>query len=501
MYLEFFGLKEKPFNVTPDPHFLYMSPSHQEAFANLLYGVQERKGFVTLSGEVGTGKTTLLHNLLGNLEDNTESVFVFHTGLEFTDLLEMIHHELGIEIKSTSRAGMLQTLNHYLIEKLREGVNVALLIDEAQNLSPEILENLRLLSNLETSKDKLLQIILVGQPELEEKLALDELRQLRQRISVRSRIEALSHEDCRAYILHRISVAGVKPGATPIFSDEALDAIITYSNGIPRQLNILCDSTLLIAYAEGDRHVKAKHVEEALSDQASATSPTASSRSKKPKRLEVVAASSGSKELQRKKRWPFVVVPLLIMLPILLYGSYYLGQQRGEGEYEFQTGDIALSPQPVADERQEASVPPPVNREIPAESDQVETVVDSLPNPRATDAQQNDEPETLRDAIIADIYDSASEEAPLQPIDAPASDLKRRFWATRTETELAALLNQCSRRVYMVSEGDYFTRVIFNETGRQDAMVVDQIMEMNPHIADYDHIEPGWILYLPDFGE
>ena len=485
MYLEFFGLREKPFNVTPDPHFLYMSPSHQEAFANLLYGVQERKGFITLSGEVGTGKTTLLHNLLANLEENTDSVFVFHTGLEFTDLLEMIHHELGIEIRSTSRAGLLQTLNHHLIEKLREGRNVALLIDEAQNLSPEILENLRLLSNLETSKEKLLQIILVGQPELEEKIALDELRQLRQRISVRSRIAALSREDCRAYILHRLGVAGARPGGTPIFSDEALDAIIGYAHGIPRQLNILCDGTLLLAYAEGDRQVKKKHVKEALSDLKSAIAPFEAQRGAQPRRTAVV----GKQQVRGRPRWPWLAALLLLILPALLYGSYRMGAM-GSGGSKRGNDSVAEAGR---------SIPGVVQR--PAEETQPPREETRAPAETAAAPRLEEPPAPAMETPPASRASEASGERSAPPSERPSSELRRLFWLTGSPAALAELLDQCPRRIYTVRAGDYFSRVVFEQTGRQDTMVIAQIRKMNPHILDYNHIEPGWILYLPDFGE
>lgn len=325
MYLEFFGLREKPFNVTPDPHFLYMSPSHQEAFANLLYGIRERKGFILVSGEVGTGKTTLLHNLLANLDSDIRSVFVYHTGLDFTDLLETIHHELGIPIATPSRAGLLQSLSRFLIDELRGGRNVALIIDEAQNLTPEILENLRLLSNLETAKDKLLQIILVGQPELDEKMSLPELRQLKQRIAVHGAIHALSHAESRAYIRHRLAVAGAANQGAGIFSEEAISHIVHAAGGIPRLLNLLCDSALLIAYADASREVLSAHAREAIRDQG-ITTPSAR------RRLEegppsVVEAASPQRQRGGHRRHFFFGAAALILAAVLVV-AYLFGTRR-----------------------------------------------------------------------------------------------------------------------------------------------------------------------------
>jgi len=264
MYENFYRLKARPFNVTPDPRFLFLSESHKEALANLLYGIQERKGFVLLIGEVGTGKTTLLHTLLGRLEDDTKTAFIFNTRLGSKDFFQYLFEEFGLPFDSKSKIGCLLTLNNFLIERLRKGKNTVLIVDEAQNLTPGVLEEIRLMSNLETPTEKLIQIVLVGQPELGEKLSLPELRQLRQRISVRYKIRPLSREETRAYILTRLSIAGNPHDK--IFDEAALDVIFRLSGGIPRLINLVCDSSLLSGYAQREKQLGADLVKDAVQD-------------------------------------------------------------------------------------------------------------------------------------------------------------------------------------------------------------------------------------------
>jgi general secretion pathway protein A len=260
--LAFFGLQQKPFNPTPDPRFLYPSPGHREGLAQLLYGVQEHKGFILLTGEVGTGKTTLLRTLLSRLDGNTASAFVFDTTLPFEGLLEYILEDFGVAKPGESHAQRLIALNKFLIERHRAGQNTVLVLDEAQNLDPHALEQIRLLSNFETQTEKLLQILLVGQPELLETLDRLELRQLKQRISLRCRILPLTPEQTRDYIRTRLRVAGARD--LGLFSEAAIIRIAEHSGGIPRVINTLCDHCLLIGYADQIRRIDRKIVEEAI---------------------------------------------------------------------------------------------------------------------------------------------------------------------------------------------------------------------------------------------
>jgi general secretion pathway protein A len=275
MYESFYRLTDKPFKVTPDPRFLFLSESHKEALANLLYGIQERKGFVLLTGEVGTGKTTLLHTLLGRLGEGTKTAFIFNTRLGPRDFFQYMFEEFGIPFMSKTKSECLMALNNFLIDRLREGKNAVLMVDEAQNLSSSILEEIRLLSNLETPTEKLIQILLVGQPELSEKLSLPELRQFRQRISVRYHIRPLSREETRAYVFERLRIAG-NP-YDKIFSDGSLDLIYAVSRGVPRLINIICDSAMLAGFARGEKLLGAELVRGAVRDLELETLPRSGS--------------------------------------------------------------------------------------------------------------------------------------------------------------------------------------------------------------------------------
>ena len=262
MYLSFYGLAEKPFANTPDPRFLYFTPGHREALAHLLYGVQEKVGFLLLTGEVGTGKTTLLHALRQRLDETTATAFIINSGLSFDGLLEYILEDLGIPTPGYSRAQRLVALHRFLIERRRAGENVAIVFDEAQDFDLETLEQIRLLSNFESPTDKLVQILLVGQPELKATLARPELRQLTQRIALRSAIPALSPAESVDYIRHRLQVAGAADPA--LFTERAVRRITEYAAGIPRFINIVCEHCLLLGYAEQTRRLDVDIVARAI---------------------------------------------------------------------------------------------------------------------------------------------------------------------------------------------------------------------------------------------
>jgi len=262
MYLTFYGLREKPFDATSDPRFLYLSPGHREALAQLVYGTSERKGFIVLTGKVGTGKTTLLHALRQRLNAQTAISFVVNSGLSFDGILECIFDDLGITKVVESPAQRLIALNNFLTERERTGQNTVLVIDEAQNLDATTLEQIRLLSNFEAPNKKLLQIVLSGQPELREKLRLPQLQQLKQRIELRCQIAPLTRDQVRDYIRTRLRIAGACD--LGIFTDGALDRITRYSGGVPRLISILCDHSLVFAYADQKRRVARRDVSQAI---------------------------------------------------------------------------------------------------------------------------------------------------------------------------------------------------------------------------------------------
>src|ERR1700674_1508991 len=261
MYKSYYGLKENPFNVNPDPRFLFLTKQIEEALTGLMYGIQTRKGFITLTGEVGTGKTTLINRLLDWLHHRrARTAFLFNSRMNSSQLFDFILAEFDIPCESKSKSQQLLKLNHWLLERYREGETVVLIIDEAQNLTYPVLEEIRLLTNLETSTEKLLQIVLSGQPELEEKLRLPQLRQLRQRIMLRCRTTPLSEEQTRDYIVERLRIAGAS--GEPIFSTKAMDTVHLYSLGIPRVVNLLCEHSLINAYADQQRLISPTIVEE-----------------------------------------------------------------------------------------------------------------------------------------------------------------------------------------------------------------------------------------------
>jgi general secretion pathway protein A len=267
LYGEYFGLTSQPFSVSPDPKFFYGSPSHREGLAQLTYGIQARRGFVVLTGEVGTGKTTLIHNLLKQLDDgHTHIAFVFTLVTNPRDLLRSVCEDLGLTTFTDGPRDLhdyLALLNQFLLESYRKGDNVALIIDEAQNLSPEVLEGVRLLSNFETSQDKVLQILLVGQPELGARLNQPELRQLKQRVALRYHLSPLTLEECKEYIAKRLEIAD---GSASIYPVKTVETVYAYSGGTPRLINILCDNGMLTAYALGKKSVEVGMIQEIAHD-------------------------------------------------------------------------------------------------------------------------------------------------------------------------------------------------------------------------------------------
>ncbi len=259
MYNNFFKLKVSPFGTSPDPRFLYMMPHTREALACLEYGISARKGFTVLTGEVGTGKTTLLRRALGSFHNRRVSTsFVFNPRLEVLDFLEFVLTDFGIVPAARTKSGMLLQLNRWLIERYRMEETCVVVVDEAQNLSWDLLEEIRLLTNLETSSEKLLQIVLSGQPELEEKLRHPSVRQLRQRVALWCRTQALTAQQTQAYIAERLRIAGA---AYAIFDPEAIDLVHRYSRGIPRIINLLCEHSLISAYVEQAQHVRPEMIE------------------------------------------------------------------------------------------------------------------------------------------------------------------------------------------------------------------------------------------------
>jgi len=266
MYCDYYGFSEEPFNITPDPTFLYMSPGHEEVLTSIIYGIQSRRGIIAIIGEVGTGKTTLLNTALEWIDRKTKVAYVINFDVNFDELLNMALVNLGLPTaeRNPSKNEALQKLNDFAFKQLTVGGNVALIVDEAQNLNEPAMENLRLLSNLETPKHKLVQIILSGQPELETKLARPELRQLAQRISIRRYIDPLKESETYEYIQHRLDVADYK--GPMLFGADAQHLVWQCSQGIPRKINIICDNALLMGFRESHQKIEAPLIQKAIDD-------------------------------------------------------------------------------------------------------------------------------------------------------------------------------------------------------------------------------------------
>ena len=281
MYKGFFNLKENPFNVNPDPRYLFLTRHTEEALASLTYGVQNRKGFILLTGEVGTGKTTLINRLLNWLHrERVATAFIFNSRLNVTQFFDFMMADFGIPLEATSlktfKSQALLRLNQWLLERYKAGETAVLIVDEAQNLSPQVLEEIRLLTNLETATEKLLQIVLSGQPELEYKLNQPQLRQLRQRITLRCKTHPLKLEETYGYISERLRIAGLAVDAQAggngseasrkpwqeVFAPEAIEVLHSYSQGIPRVMNLLCEHALISAYVDQRKPVPAQTMEE-----------------------------------------------------------------------------------------------------------------------------------------------------------------------------------------------------------------------------------------------
>jgi len=305
MYKEYFGLKEPPFSIAPDPHYLYMSDNHREALAHLLYGINSDNGFVLLTGDVGTGKTTVCRCLLAQLPENSNIAFVLNPKVTVDELLATLCDELDIVYPAgnISNKVFIDSINAYLLNANKIGRRTVLIVEEAQNLSPEVLEQIRLLTNLETNERKLLQIIMVGQPELNELLSRPELKQLKQRITARYHLGPLTKQELSAYVLHRLSIAGVN---RKLFPSRTIDRLFQLSGGVPRMINLICDRALLGTYVQGKSMVDLPTLNKAA--------------------REVFGEHDDCRQMKKKFSWAIISL-LLILCGTALAGTYFIGHK------------------------------------------------------------------------------------------------------------------------------------------------------------------------------
>ncbi|MBW1779162.1 MAG: AAA family ATPase [Deltaproteobacteria bacterium] len=307
MYTTFFGFKENPFNLTPDPRYLYLSRYHREALDHLLYGINERRGFIAITGGIGTGKTTLCRALLDHLDANTKSALIFSSFISDMEILKTINQEFGIQMaaEAESKKDYIDALNEFLLDNFRKGGNALLLIDEAQNLSHTVLEQIRMLSNLETEKDKLIQVVLVGQSELKGILEAPSLRQLNERITVRYDLKPVDATDLRGYVTHRLTVAG--GSGNPNFTNGAFTKIYEYSRGNPRRINAVCDRALLIAYADEKQSITPQMIRDAIRDLTGGT-----------------RTYSKTERLSRRSPGPLTITLLLLLVITAAFAGWSL---------------------------------------------------------------------------------------------------------------------------------------------------------------------------------
>ncbi|ACL06817.1 Peptidoglycan-binding domain 1 protein [Desulfatibacillum aliphaticivorans] len=445
MYYEHFGLKENPFHTTPDPRYLYLSRGHQEAMDHLVYGITQRKGFVMITGGVGTGKTTLLRSLLSDLDQNVKTALVINPFLTADDLLPTICDEFGIDApESQGKKGYLDAINAFLLDSFSSGRNVVLLLDEAQNLSRDVLEQVRILSNLETDKEKLLQIVLVGQEELVHVLGMNEMRQLNERIVVRYSLDALDFEDVKAYIQHRMMVAGCK-GRIP-FTNGAYKALYASCRGIPRRINAVCDRSLLAAYSRNLKQIDKDLILQAAKE---------------------VTGHTPAAAPEKRASWAYVSLMAVFAAAAVLGVAYGFWQGQGaanEDKLEAQTQVAAPAP-PTVEAPKALEAPAPQTPKAPQAAAPETAAPPEAPTAPDVESPAIPEPMALVEALepVAEPKENAeaappAEETPaaktpeapaVQPVPEvkkeapPASEPVRTVgaWALDTETSLAKLFS------------------------------------------------------------
>ncbi|WP_447971645.1 AAA family ATPase [Nitrospira sp. M1] len=488
MYLNFYGITKKPFHTTPDPRFLFSSATHREALSSLIYGVEERQGFITIIGEVGVGKTTILRTLLERLDASQDrAVYIYNPNLTFTDLLKCLLSELGHHPTDQNSSAMVQQLQDVLIQEYQKGGTIVLLIDEAQNMPLATLENLRMLSNLETTTDKLLQIVLIGQPELEDLLNQDALRQLKQRITIRATIRPLTKSESFDYIQYRLAKAGAK--SSTIFSKPALTLIIHEARGIPRRLNILCDNTLLTGYAYQVKPIPGKIAKEVISDLKGTTRQT-------------------------RKKWIAAAIAagvFIFSIPwIRANTDFFLFESLDSQEAVQLTQNVVRSPQKTESTMPASrTMPLEITEPIPTpvaprdvllnksyverphmqHADQQTRQATHIENPK-TQEQSIDEPK----AKLPQAAQPPLRQREKQPIHAKSSEQSQEF--VRPPQSIARV-GELPLKVYHVKRGDTLDKLIRSTYGRSSPQHIRRVLEQNPHIRSAKWLFPGQTITFP----
>ncbi len=493
MYLNFFGLKKEPFHITPDPEFLFLSPSHKEALGAIIYGIEKRKGFVSIVGEVGTGKTTIVRSYLERSDrEKVKVIYVFSPNMPFSELLRTVLKGLGVEPEGSDVLALIQQLQEILIDSYRRDLSIVLIIDEAQNMSVESLEKLRMLSNLETAKDKLMQIVLVGQPELERKLNLDELRQLKQRLAIRATITPLTSEESLQYVQHRLKLAGAQ--TSDIFTPRALNRLIKHSRGVPRVLNILCDNSLIAGFGYQQKQVTLKIVRRVISDYEK--------RSRSGFKLAaslVLGALAGLLALAGVYYGnPSTADESVVAAPVQQEGVEAsrgpdAAVARSVGS-EVQASSVETARLPVAPEDQNKAVVP-----RPEAFGTVESGQRSLAEPHASAQSEKREPEvSIRHediaTIVALLLKDGEGNSRTIDMDALQRLVSREAPSARGPQKLP---DQAYPVFRVVKKGDYLTKLCVEVYGFTSERLVGWVWSNNPWLKDANLLEIGDVVVFP----
>lgn len=459
MYLAFYGLKKEPFHTTPDPNFLYLSPSHKEAMGAIIYGIEKRKGFIAIFGEVGVGKTTIIRAYLEQTSDRKQkTVYILNPDVSFHDLLSDIFRSLELVPSHDDSAQMVNQLQEVLIREYRSDSTVVLVIDEAQNMPVKTLEHLRLLSNLETSTDKLIQIVLIGQPELHTLLDHPTLKSFQQRIALRATIKPLNQKESQAYIEHRVALASAT--GMPLFTQGALKLIIGEAQGIPRRLNILCDNALITGYGRQRKPVSSSEVKEILSDMS----------------------TSRSSYLMK---WAVgVAAAILLAIGIFLFSPIFLSENVGVshvGSVEDQSRNKMSTTERVFPENSAPGGP-------------------FLPAPTSDSPNTATIPEATVKETGSDFPSEAEEKVvrTTKPVGAMANSKNK---SVPRQKEVASNRRRVSTVTRAVKEGENLSQITNQAYGSSSQQYLEWVRQHNPQIVDPNIILPGQKIVLPEYNK
>lgn len=482
MYCQHFGFREKPFDVTPNPKFIFASQAHREALASLVYGIRERRGFIVLIGEVGTGKTLLLNTVIDRIGNEVKAAYVYNTKASFDQFMTLALVDFGIAESTAplSQVDIIHRLNQFAIEQLANNGNVVLIIDEAQNLLPEDLEKIRLLSNLETRQRKLVQIVLSGQPELEAKLSAHELRQLAQRINVKRHILPLDAIQTVEYVHHRLSIAGY--AGPELFTKRALDMLVNHSGGIPRMINMVCDNALLIAFGLGKKKIDEAILEEAVSDLTWNPAPGGQFRNSQS----ADPAYFVTPKTPSPRRWVFSLFIGVLLFGLGMAGGYVQFGKNWESGPDLKDLESAPVPQTNKTLQTTAKSPPSHPAKVPNLEGAVNRKVENNSAPHRLNESESVATDSPKPAVSEADANGAGTRPEL-PSRAPSPG--------PTDISSQALPKEIGE--ITVSSGENLSMLVRRVYGESDSLRVRNVMSFNPEVADPNVVEIGDTIRFP----